>query len=968
MTYLLRTLFAAVLFVGTVFPVWAQTAQSLQQALENPDATDRLSLRHRQMDTLPSEISNCTALESLDLSHNRLKTLPVELGQLQHLKTLDLSHNPDLDIDQAMGVLSKLDSLEVLKLNNCDLMLLPESLGRMKRLQHLELNNNWLVMLPRSTGRLRKLQHLELRGNQLEALPRQIRTCKNLEYVAFGVSTDHQWENSIPLLSFSTELRYLELENLSTWPAFLSTLSELEELKLQLKSPLTVHKGWQHMEALQSLSIEGPLADDGKSLRYLARAPQLKQLALIETGWNQLPSEINRLKKLESLTLQSTALIKPELTVWAPKKLLALHLYGAASLDANAWFEDEKWLKKLDTLSMVRCGLQQYPEALNEARTLRFLNLGGNSMTALSQDFHALGALRRCVLYGNDMVGTMVDTLKNQMPDCQFLHDEILPFQASTSREVVISSQTTTKAKGIVPPVPGWEPSAETQKVDATTASLWVTASGTRLNIPANAFLDAEGNPVQGEVEMRYTEYSNPLAIALSGIPMTYDSGGVSNTFQSAGMMKFEARQNGQLLQPNPEALIQVDLLSQNASPTINLYELDSNSGRWTNVGKDEVTPASPPSTDDVVLLMPDKAPVRPQSPANPTYDQLNYRVSVRGRKMHIRIMKSGRVGTRKEKIHYPYPEFQACRNMTFTYEGDSLYPAIKTLRDFQGVYFDRKFTRKGKLGRKKKNPFSFWRGTAYREQGFQLKHTPETDNFELTLYTSNDTLLLPVFPGVRRSNHYQIQRELGSWHKRYTRSHDKGKKLRLEKSEKLEKQRKEFMEKMLVYREEFKNYRDTSKYFQAIAAGRNNLVNTAAPLPVATTISDPVYRSFALASFSVYNCDQIYRMAQPAPLVAQFVDTENQPFEWSEVAQAMVLDLTANAVFTYGTVNGVMYDQKSQIGLIMILKDNRVALARPEDCQGLLQYSSTTVQQVPFTIVPVEEMDYFTVYSMMGI
>jgi len=104
--------------------------------------------------------------------------------------------------------------------------------------------------------------------------------------------------------------------------------------------------------------------------------------------------------------------------------------------------------------------------------------------------------------------------------------------------------------------------------------------TGSRLHVPANAFLDDSGKVVQGKVDLHYREFTNQAEILVSGIPMAVAPD--SNQYlESAGMMEIEAFQNGQRLFPNQNSPIQIDMASMFEADNYNLYELDTNQRSW---------------------------------------------------------------------------------------------------------------------------------------------------------------------------------------------------------------------------------------------------------------------------------------------------------------------------------------------------------------------------------------------------
>ena len=68
--------------------------------------------------------------------------------------------------------------------------------------------------------------------------------------------------------------------------------------------------------------------------------------------------------------------------------------------------------------------------------------------------------------------------------------------------------------------------------------------NGTHIEIPANAFVDDNGEPVKGSAEFKFREFHTADAILLSGIPMQM-SNDRNQFMQSSGMIELRAYQNG---------------------------------------------------------------------------------------------------------------------------------------------------------------------------------------------------------------------------------------------------------------------------------------------------------------------------------------------------------------------------------------------------------------------------------------
>lgn len=106
---------------------------------------------------------------------------------------------------------------------------------------------------------------------------------------------------------------------------------------------------------------------------------------------------------------------------------------------------------------------------------------------------------------------------------------------------------------------------------------------GTVIEFPEEAFAKA------GKVTLKIREFFTAGEILASGIPMKYDSAGVTSDFQSAGMIEIRMIQNGKevKLQNNKEA--KVIMTSSKKETNYNLYDLNEENGKWNFKCKQDV-------------------------------------------------------------------------------------------------------------------------------------------------------------------------------------------------------------------------------------------------------------------------------------------------------------------------------------------------------------------------------------------
>ncbi len=136
-----------------------------------------------------------------------------------------------------------------------------------------------------------------------------------------------------------------------------------------------------------------------------------------------------------------------------------------------------------------------------------------------------------------------------------------------------------------------FEVEAENFTLRGTHARLIRTEKGTRIHIPASAFVMKEtGEAVTGNVTLSITEFLTHGEILSSGIPMVYHTPeGDTANFESAGMFEIRAFQDGQVLELAKGKEIEVEFATDVEGP-FEFYELDEATNNW--VLKEEATEA----------------------------------------------------------------------------------------------------------------------------------------------------------------------------------------------------------------------------------------------------------------------------------------------------------------------------------------------------------------------------------------
>lgn len=138
----------------------------------------------------------------------------------------------------------------------------------------------------------------------------------------------------------------------------------------------------------------------------------------------------------------------------------------------------------------------------------------------------------------------------------------------------------------INPPIPEMDPLFDVQTISAEEGAILRYETGSVVVIPPAALVDREGNPVAGNVEISFREFHDAADILLSGIPMDYDSAGVKQQFQTAGMFELRAHQNGEALFLEKGSMAQVKLASNETEDNYNFYRLNEEARGWQYEGQ----------------------------------------------------------------------------------------------------------------------------------------------------------------------------------------------------------------------------------------------------------------------------------------------------------------------------------------------------------------------------------------------
>ncbi len=483
----------------------------------------------------------------------------------------------------------------------------------------------------------------------------------------------------------------------------------------------------------------------------------------------------------------------------------------------------------------------------------------------------------------------------------------------------------------INPPLKGSEKPWTLYRIQNEKGGTLTHPGGSILHIAPGSFIDAQGNTVQGEVEIRYREYHDPIDTWLSGIPMTYDSAGYLYTFESAGMLDIKALQNGQELQLAAGKTIEVDMASRYTGSEYNLYQFDTLQRNWVYKGREELKPlpAAPPAFSG--------KPVKPTRPATtflpepPVMGQLKAQLAqLQEEKNQLEMeepikpseINPDRPGFEFDILPSEFPELAAMGAVSFeVINADQFNP------EFYHLTWDNVVL-------------------AVHEKG---------KSYRITLYRKNTEVKLVVIPVV---NAEDLEETMALFEAQYA-SYEAA----LQEKEIREKElQQKFDEAQLQHQQEIQENEARIKQ-----AAEQPLIQTASlsattPNTEESSMGYPteakVRRVFQIDGLGPWNSDSPKTTPGP-PLLASFRDRSGQ--EVLNPKHIFIIERERNIFFTFtpGDRRGIGFNRKKENLIALVLSDGRLAACGPSAFAGITrQTHAFTFDMQVFKKVPASEKE----------
>lgn len=326
---------------------------------------------------------------------------------------------------------------------------------------------------------------------------------------------------------------------------------------------------------------------------------EVKKMSAMEPQVTHLviegPGDHNDVKRIFQLFEASTALFSIELrnvpmdalphTIKRIPQLSMLRISGYGTYDVVKTLAIIDELPNLRSLELDVISLNELPDELFQLEQIDRLVLheylpDGASVAA------------ECIALEADMLedDRLVKTIQAYVYVSQSTWDKMQQVDAIGQMRIVKA------CKPVVHRYNHVDPPIALQDVTYTTTTIAAQSGGVMVNpnsnsivrIPADAFVDAEGQKVTGEVVVSYREFMNPAEFIVSGIPMSYTENGETNYFESAGMVEINAAADGKEVFLAEGKTIDVLLNATEDKGTFDVWNFDDGSGTWTDVGESQ--------------------------------------------------------------------------------------------------------------------------------------------------------------------------------------------------------------------------------------------------------------------------------------------------------------------------------------------------------------------------------------------
>lgn len=461
---------------------------------------------------------------------------------------------------------------------------LTDALEEPSNVQHLDLSGQGLTKLPDSLHKFNNLISLDLSDNEIIDLEFGKSEWLELESFNLNFNPGLNFYEVARIANAMPQLKELRIRRCSliALPPVLGKLKELEFIdashnhlqslpdelqncnlkELRIRNNALNNSLWAlDLWKLKMLDVSG---NSDLNLDALGHALLFKELNELTISPDDQSNELTAVYKsvaVEKLIVKGESTAGIAKNIASNKMLKTFVLEGVSVRNGEAFYA---WLNLFETIETFEFQNMELPKGFHEIKTPQSIFLDLCSLENPT-DLENMNASIRV---------KTVNMMRSGQNDNSSLKVEALATPIDVT-EAMVNNQVA----AIV------EPEVVEKTMNAQKSAV-VVLENTAYNIPENAFLTKSGEVYTGEVNLEITEYNDALTNALTGAPMVFRDGNSNQIFSSSGMLEFNATgSEGEILQPNPENIIEVEIIDLQPAEDARLYSFDQNENNWVDIG-----------------------------------------------------------------------------------------------------------------------------------------------------------------------------------------------------------------------------------------------------------------------------------------------------------------------------------------------------------------------------------------------
>lgn len=446
------------------------------------------------------------------------------------------------------------------------------------------------------------------------------------------------------------------------------------------------------------------------------------------------------------------------------------------------------------------------------------------------------------------------------------------------------------------PPIPQLNVSFASYTIDPGQAQEIEYHTGTIISIPANAFVDQDGKPVSGQVEIQYREMHDAVDFFLSGIPMTYDSAGVQYTFESAGMMEIQGYKDGKPVFVANDKSVNVQMASFQEG-YYNVYQLDMEQQNWNLEGSTfaQFQVTEPEDSAELIALMETVEFQQPPLSETPEVQELYQEM----KQIEIQIAQ-----VEEERPIEPLKANEERYRFNLDVD-ESEFPEIAL---WEGVFFE--------VSDETNNYDPSL--SQFTWEDVQLKEYEGDNNYLVVLSRGDEKhafLVQPVYKGDTYGTAVSLYEErFAAYEQKLQERKEKEAQVKREYEAKLAQMEADRLQQQREWEAKMEQWKKEQEQAQLVGSKRQQ-----------------VMRAFTVNNFGVWNCDKPSMLPKGNKVLAQFVDEDNKELDINIV---YLVEKGRNAIFSYPIhqKREIRYNPGKDNLLWGVTKDNRLAVFTVEE------------------------------------